>query len=419
MSSHPSISSGIFLNGKAALRKFIAPSWCHQAGLQGIPEWHLPLRDLIEQSLDPTQAAARPTPIQRWPIPKELCLSSSSADPPTFYIKRDDLSSREIFAAGNKLRKLEFLFADALAQDCDAVASIGAIQSNHVRACASVAQRLGIPFFGLVRGTPDATVPLGGNAICDLLSNATLKTISKSAYTQIGATAALQQYKEELLQSTPFRNIYAIPIGGSVPLGTWGYILTIDEIIQQFGSTSLPFEHIVCATGSGMFFLEFIYIFFLNLFLINSFFCSIKGGTLAGLGIGARAANLKSDKTGEPIKVTGIAVCDSSEIFLQHVETELNLLWPSCPVSARELVSVRDEFKGPSYGRTTPEQLDILVKLGQSTGIFLDPVYTLKAVVGMLRVFDSGRVLFIHTGGFLGLLDRSHLSDLSNHLSFS
>ena len=138
-------------------------------------------------------------------------------------------------------------------------------------------------------------------------------------------------------------------------------------------------------------------------------FCVSPGGTLAGLGIGAHAAQLMSDRTGKRVTVTGFAVCDSAQIFLHHVDQELKQLWPSSALSASDIVTVNQDFKGIGYGKNTADEMEILLRLAHTTGIFLDNVYTLKAVIGMLKTFSTDRTLFVHTGGCFGLFNKQTL----------
>jgi D-cysteine desulfhydrase len=142
------------------------------------------------------------------------------------------------------------------------------------------------------------------------------------------------------------------------------------------------------------------------------------GGTLAGLALGVRAAGLRSDRTGAPVRVQGFAVCDHREFFLQFVAAQQQRLWPSFTGSLADLVTVDDGFKGIGYGKSTVEEARLLLEVARTTGVCLDPVYTLKAVRGMLATAQPDeRTLFVHTGGFLGTFNSESLGVLQQALA--
>ena len=387
------------------LIKFVPPKWCLEAGVCGaVPDYRLPLRALFEQDLD-ASSVVRPTPIHEWRVSAPLAKGDAR-----FLIKRDDLSSRELFVAGNKIRKLEFFFADAIRSRADAIISIGAVQSNHVRACAAVCRRLGIPFFGLLRGALDRSLPVGGNVACDALAGAHLCNITTSRFATQGPEEALRSYQAHVLATTAYQRPYIIPLGGSTPMGTWGYILAVQEILDHYGTHRVPFDNIVCSTGSGMF---HGHILLFSLFIYCCCIFHFQGGTLSGLAIGAKAAGLVSESTGKPVQVHGVAVCDTARIFEGHVRKEVATLWPAFDGEISELARVHDQYRGLGYGKNTPEEMGTMLHIAQSTGVLLDPCYTLKGAIGMLDMFDAGRTLFVHTGGFLGLFNTRSLDVLN------
>jgi len=129
-----------------------------------------------------------------------------------------------------------------------------------------------------------------------------------------------------------------------------------------------------------------------------------SGGTVGGLAI----ANYL---TGSRLKVHGVCVCDNAEYFYDHID-ELIEDYGLDGIKASDICDIIDGYKGIGYAKSTDEELELLVNIGQSTGVMLDPVYTLKAVRGMLKEmelnpsrFNGKRILFIHTGGFFALFD--------------
>ncbi|GAY57136.1 hypothetical protein CUMW_177110, partial [Citrus unshiu] len=262
---------------------------------------------------------------------------------------RDDLSGMQL--SGNKVRKLEFLMADAVAQGADCIITIGGIQSNHCRAAAVAAKYLNLDCYLILRTSKvlvDQDPGLTGNLLVERLVGAHIELISKEEYSQIGSVTLTNILKEKLLKEG--RRPYVIPVGGSNSIGTWGYIEAIKEIEQQLqtGTGGVKFDDIVVACGSG--------------------------GTIAGLSLGSWLGTLKA-------KVHAFSVCDLS--------------------------------KGLGYAINTSEELNFVKDIAAATGVVLDPVYSGKAAYGMLndmaqnpKKWEGRKVLFVHTGGLLGLFDK-------------
>ncbi|KAJ4823447.1 hypothetical protein Tsubulata_051085, partial [Turnera subulata] len=184
-----------------------------------------------------------PTPIHRWNLPN---LPRNTE----VYLKRDDLSGMQL--SGNKVRKLEFLMADALAQGADCVVTVGGIQSNHCRATAVAAKYLNLDCYLILRTSKvlaDQDPGLTGNLLVERLVGAHVQLISKEEYGQIGSVALANALKEKLIKEG--RKPYVIPVGGSNSLGTWGYIEAVREIEQQVEASGgrLKFDDIVVACG--------------------------------------------------------------------------------------------------------------------------------------------------------------------------
>ncbi|CAI9113290.1 OLC1v1013863C1 [Oldenlandia corymbosa var. corymbosa] len=312
-----------------------------------------------------------PTPIHKWNLPN---LPKNTE----VWIKRDDLSGMQL--SGNKVRKLEFLLADAVAQGADCVITIGGIQSNHCRATAVAAKYLNLDCYLILRTSKvfvDKDPGLTGNLLVERLVGAHIDLVTKEEYAKVGSMALGNILKEKLVSEG--RKPYVIPVGGSNSLGTWGYVEAIREIEQQLqnGAGGLGFDDIAVACGSG--------------------------GTVAGLSIGSWLSSLKA-------KVRAFCVCDDPEYFYDYVQGLLDGL--EAGVSSHDIVDIQNA-KGLGYAMNTTEELQFVKEIAEATGVILDPVYSGKAVYQMMKdmadnpaKWEGRKVLFIHTGGLLGLYDK-------------
>ncbi|XP_065056440.1 uncharacterized protein LOC135684731 isoform X2 [Rhopilema esculentum] len=305
------------------------------------------------------------TPIHQWLlpyIPEGFKVS----------IKRDDMTGSVL--GGNKIRKLEFLLADAVANNYDSVITCGGIQSNHCRATALAARLVGLNSHLILRTTePDTDAyNCSGNVLLDRLSAAEMYLVPKESLSE-GLGARVRVLMSRLWEEKKER-AYEIPLGGSSLLGTFGILDVYQEMMDQ--GMLENFDDIFVASGSG--------------------------GTIGGLAL----ANYLN---GSPLKVHGVCVCDTADYFYDHID-ELIGEYGLQDVKARDICDVIDGYKGEGYGKSTQEELELLIEIAQMTGVVLDPVYTLKATRAMLKEmsenpsrFKGKRVLFIHTGGFFAL----------------
>lgn len=285
------------------------------------------------------------------------------------WIKRDDATAGA--EAGNKIRKLEYLLAQAKHEGASCVITCGGLQSNHARATALLCRRLGLRPLLLLR-TAQLPSTREGNVLLDYLCGAELRFIDHAQY---AARARIMAELAEQLAQTGER-AYVIPEGGSNGLGALGYRDAMQEVRSQLdGNSELParFDAVVHACGSG--------------------------GTTAGLVLGAREAHVADE-------VIAMAVCDDRAYFETHIakilrEAEDYLAAPPQPAHLRVL----DAFKGPAYGVASPAQLAFIRDVATACGLVLDPVYSGKALFGLANMPDKPRrSLFIHTGGLPGLL---------------
>lgn len=312
------------------------------------------------------QLALTPTPLQ---FMERL---SRDVGGPRIWIKRDDLTGAAL--SGNKVRKLEFVLAHALAQGCDAIITCGGLQSNHCRATAVLCAQLGLQCHLILRGEPQS--PPDGNLLLGYLVGADVRTFSVDAY-QKHLPKLLRETSDELRNAG--RKPFVIPTGASDGIGLWGYIAACEELRDDFARNQIQPKHIVCATGSG--------------------------GTQAGLTAGVALYGLDA-------KVWGIAVCDNESYFLNKVRADLldwQTLWPQTLDIEQLPIYVIDDYMGLGYAKADTEVFDTITRVARSEGLILDPVYTGKAFHGMLneikrgRFNDSNDIVFVHTGGVFGL----------------
>lgn len=311
------------------------------------------------------------------------------------WVKRDDATGGA--EAGNKIRKLEYLLADAVARGADTVITCGGLQSNHARATALCAASLGMRALLFLRTTepldtaqaPSVTMgtqaspnpgsrgaPLEGNVLLDRLVGAEIRLITPTQYR--ARTALMDEAAAELAGAG--RVPYVIPEGGSNGLGALGYVEAMREVRRQLDlglAGGAPFDAIVHACGSG--------------------------GTAAGVALGA-------SKHGVAAEVRVMAVCDDTPTFeaiIARIVAEARALDVELGPPARMIVD--DRAKGPAYAVSTELQRRRIIEAARLSGLVFDPVYTGKALSGLWDLCESGelrgkRVLFLHTGGLPGLL---------------
>ena len=284
------------------------------------------------------------------------------------WIKRDDMCG--VALGGNKVRKLEFLLADARAQGCDTVFTTGGAQSNHAMLTAACAARLGMKCILILkqRGVTERK----GNLVLDDIYGAEVRMMDTDSYDDI--YAEMRRLGAELAKEG--HKAYEIPVGGSTGLGALGYVNCVREFTVQAMTEDVKIDHIVSATGSG--------------------------GTTAGLLLGAKLFL-------PGVKVTGMGVDDDpfEEIVPQLAAEAADLL--DCTFPRTE-----DDFQmvyhvGQGYAIPNAEDTPYIEELARAEGILLDPVYTGKAWAGMLKLLkedyfgEAENIVFVHTGGAAAL----------------
>lgn len=284
------------------------------------------------------------------------------------YIKRDDLTG--VALGGNKVRKLEFLLADARRQGARVVLTTGGAQSNHAMLTAACALRLGMEPILLLKARGETRCR--GNLLLNRLMGAQVRFLDTDSYQDV--------YREMdrivRQREAQGEKCYRIPVGGSVPLGCLGYVECVRELAEQTRAMGVHIHRIVCATGSG--------------------------GTHAGVSLGAM---LYMPET----RVTGMAVDTDpfEKIVPDLMRRTAELLEWDGPIRDGD-VQLRAMY-GPGYAVSSPQGERAMELLARTEGLFLDPVYTGKAFAGLLEMAEEGfppgeeNILFLHTGGAGGL----------------
>jgi D-cysteine desulfhydrase family pyridoxal phosphate-dependent enzyme len=305
--------------------------------------------------------AVLPTPLQRLRN-LEAALGPGA---PRIWMKRDDLTG--LAFGGNKARKLEYLVEDARRQGATVLVSEGALQSNHARMTAAAARAAGLRSV-LVLNAAHGT-EIVGNLLLDRLLQADVRiTESREARDALMATIG-----DELRAAGEVP--YVIPTGGSVPHGAASYVAAVAETLEQLR-----------AAGEAP---------------VSLYFASGSMGTQAGLVVGARAFSA-------PFTVEGVAVQHPVERLIERCANLATATAELIGLDARFTpgdIRLDGAYIGEAYGLATPEGLEAIRLLAATEAIFLDPVYSGKAMAAMLAAIRAGRfgaddsVLFLHTGG--------------------
>ncbi len=312
--------------------------------------------------------------IAHTPTPLEFAPRLSAQLGCNLYIKRDDCTG--LGGGGNKTRKLEYLLADARQQGADTLVTIGGLQSNHARQTAAAAARFG---FGCelvlqdVAGTPKADYYHNGNLLLNRLFGARIHKLDLSDDCDAYAGSLIEKLK------SAGRKPYLIPLGGSNAIGNLGYVRCASEISRQIAAQDIAIDQIILASGSA--------------------------GTQAGLLAGFIAAKID-------IPVLGITVSRSTQDQQQVVDALLRQTLVHLgldPDQAEGRVVTDGSYFGEGYGMTTEAMITAVQCCARLEGLLLDPVYTGKAMAGLMDLCARGVIeegsnqLFLHTGGSMGL----------------
>lgn len=303
-----------------------------------------------------------PTPLEK------LERLSKHLGGPEVWIKRDDQTG--LATGGNKTRKLEFLVADALAHGCDHLVTTGAPQSNHCRQTAAAAAHMGLGCSLVLRG--EAPAEMQGNLLLDRLLGAHLYWAGERDCGEV-----MNDVVAELRSMG--RKPYAIPLGGSNVMGATGYVLAMEELTAQLSDGGPNVDFIVFASSSG--------------------------GTQAGLVLGAKAYDFRGQILGISVDHPAEQLKTLASALATATATHLGL--GTLSVAGR--VDVNDDYLGEGYAQVGETEREAIQMLAQLEGVLLDPVYTGRAMGGLIDLirwgaFTRGQtVLFWHTGGTAAL----------------
>jgi D-cysteine desulfhydrase/L-cysteate sulfo-lyase len=302
-----------------------------------------------------------PTPVEAMPR-----LSAVLGGGPTLLVKRDD--AIPFGFGGNKVRKLVLVAGRAKAEGADTLVTAGGVQSNHARATASAAAKLGMRAVLVANGHPQSRPT--ANALLDRLLGAEVVYVATREERQAMIANVVAKCRVE------GRRPFAIPVGASTPLGALAFALAVAELVGQIP----PPDVIVHSSSSG--------------------------GTQAGLVAGCRLLGLST-------RVVGISADDSAASLQAEVRAIVSGLADLMHVDpskfSKAVIEVDDRFVGDGYGIPTEASAEALELAARTEALFLDPTYTAKAMAGLIAYvrqqrFKAGQtVLFWHTGGQVGL----------------
>ena len=321
---------------------------------------------------NPVRFAHLPTPFEPLPGLTEH-LTRPGGGGPALWIKRDDCTG--LAGGGNKTRKLEYLLGDALANDADTLVTQGAIQSNHVRQTAAAAARFGMTCEIILEartGSNAQDYNRSGNVLLDELLGARIRTVPGGT----DMNKELAKVAAEVADNGG--RPYVIPGGGSNSIGALGYAECALELVAQANEAGLEIDRIVTASGSA----------------------GTHAGLVAGLAV-----------MGADIPVLGIGVRaprEAQEASVYRLARETAALLGHEERVTREMVVADCDFVGAGYGLVDQAVIDALKTIARTDAILLDPVYTGKAMKGLIALsnrgdFDGETVVFLHTGGAQGL----------------
>ena len=294
-----------------------------------------------------------------FPTPMHYLPNMSKALGTNVWIKRDDLCG--VALGGNKVRKLEYLLADAKAKGYDLVMTTGQAQSNHAMLTAACAKRMGLDCILVLKER--GITSRKGNQILNHLMNAEVRFVDTDSYDEI--------YDEmDRIAESMGRKVYKIPCGGSNALGSLGYM----DCMKEVAESGQKFEHIVCACGSG--------------------------GTAAGTILGAKMY------MPETHVMCSMVDSDPFDVIVPELMREaVELIEEDMEIPVPDLV----DMCGPGYSIPSEEGNEAIAMMMELEGIVLDTCYTGKAFAGLVKRARAGEykpednVLFVHSGGAGGL----------------
>jgi 1-aminocyclopropane-1-carboxylate deaminase/D-cysteine desulfhydrase-like pyridoxal-dependent ACC family enzyme len=279
---------------------------------------------------------------------------------PKLLVKRDDAISFGF--GGNKVRKLEYALAQAKAFGADTLVTLGGVQSNHARATAAAAAKMGMRCVLIINGAPPERPT--ANALLDRLLGAEIEYIPSRNERKEASERVMNRIRDE------GRRPFFLPLGASTPVGAFGFVAAVGEMVGQ----GIVPDVIVHACSSG----------------------GTQAGLVAGValhGINTRIIGVSADDPASAITSTVrriIRGIDGLEAFDGAIEVD-------------------DTRVGDGYGVPTPESIEAQGLAARTEALFVDHTYTAKAFGALIAYVREGRfdtdesVLFWHTGGQVGL----------------
>jgi D-cysteine desulfhydrase family pyridoxal phosphate-dependent enzyme len=323
---------------------------------------------MLTQHLPRIPLAHLPTPLEKMPRLREALGGG-----PRLLIKRDDQTG--LATGGNKTRKLEFLVAAALEDGADTLVTVGGPQSNHCRQTAAAAARNGLHCVLVLGGGPVPAPDWTGNLLLDGLLGAEVRWTGDQ-----DRDVVFEETVGELRAEGA--HPYAIPVGGSVPTGAVGYVAAVEELVSQLAERGESVHRILFSSGSG----------------------GTHAGILVGvkaLGLETRVEGIYNDKVGgllEKIRVLAPATAAHLGLDLAFEDEDFVL---------------HESYGSAGYGVITDAEREAIRLLAQAEGIITDPVYTGRALAGLIDLVRKGvygpeeTLVFWHTGGTAGLFPRA------------
>jgi D-cysteine desulfhydrase len=298
------------------------------------------------------------------------------------WVKRDDLTG--LLETGNKIRKLEFLIGEALAQNADTLITCGTLQSNCCRCVAAVAARLGLRSVLALKGERPAEYD--GNLLLDRMLGADIRYCTNAEWAKIDEVLQDLAARERARGHVP----YVIPESGATVVGALGYLACGQELAEQVRHGAPSFDTVVITAFSG--------------------------GSQAGLLMAKQIAGLRADIVSVPIAWEGPRVRSYVVDVIERARQRYGL-----PVNPPREVRILDGYQGAGRAEIRREDFEMVMRLARLEGVILDPVYTAKAFAGVLDTLGRDpkalgrRVCFVHTGGVFSVFPyRSALSRLSD-----
>ena len=323
---------------------------------------------MLTDSLPRVPLAHLPTPLEEMPRLREALGCG-----PRLWVKRDDQTG--LATGGNKARKLEFLVAEALAQEADTLVTVGGPQSNHCRLTAAAAAKVGLRCVLVLSGDPLPRSQWNGNLLLDELLGAEVHWAGDRDRNTVLAEVA------DALRTVSARPC-VIPVGGSVPTGAAGYVAAVEELADQLAARGERVDRIVFASGSA----------------------GTHAGVLVGvkaLGLGARVEGISDDKVGNLLeRIQALTVATAAHLGLDLSFSDGDFI-------------LYDAYGAPGYGVITSAEREAIRLLACTEGIIADPIYTGRALAGLIDLVRRGiygpddTILFWHTGGVAGLFSRA------------